>query len=106
MISYLEVYPLLAAACPSYEGSEREVLADERDGEFLRVGQLARHLIGVLAENKPEEFTAVFGVVEWVLAEGDSEARSLLTGGLIDDLTNPDFYTDAATTPHDLLSWL
>jgi hypothetical protein len=55
--------------------------ADENDGEFLRGGQLVRHLIMLLEDADIESFTAVFGIVEWVLAEGDAEAKSLINEG-------------------------
>ena len=106
MITYLEVYPLLVAACPSYVGSKPAVVVEEGDGEFIRVGQLVRHLIQLLDHDDTESFTAVFGVVDWVLTEGDAEARSLINNGFLDDLTNPEMYGDATCRPADFVPWL
>jgi hypothetical protein len=39
-------------------------------------------------DDDTQNLAAVFGVVEWILAEGDPEARSLITEGFLDDLTN------------------
>lgn len=106
MITYLEVHPLLVAACPSFAGSKPAALAEEGDGEFIRVGQLVRHLIHLLDAEDTESFTAVFGVVDWVLAEGDAEAKSLIDNGFLDDLTNPEMYADATSRFADFVPWL
>ena len=106
MITYLEVYPLLVAACPSYAGSKPAAVAEEGDGEYIRVGQLVRHLIQLLDDDDTRSFTAVFGVVDWVLTEGDAEARSLINNGFLDDLTNPEMYGDTTRRPGDFVPWL
>jgi hypothetical protein len=106
VITYVEVFPLLVAACPGYEQSSFAAEADEADGVFLRVGHLVRYLIDALDRSEPHELTAVFGVVDCVLEEGDDEARSLITDGFFDDLTNTDFYDGACTRPHDFVPWL
>jgi hypothetical protein len=106
VITYREVYPLLVAACPSFVGSKPAESADENDGEFLRIGYLVRHLILLLEDLDTESFSAVFGVVEWVLTEGDAEARSLINAGFLDDLTNPETYAHATRSPADFVRWL
>jgi hypothetical protein len=78
VITYLELYPLLTAACPGYE--------EER--------------------HRTEHLPALFGVVEWVLEEGDEEARSLITDGFFDDLTNSAFYRRDTVQPADFVPWL
>jgi hypothetical protein len=106
LITYLEVYPLLAAACSTYPDSKDAALAQQENGEFLRVGQIVSHLIERLACGETGEFPAVFGVVEWVLEEGDSQARSVITDGFFDDLTDMTFYSGAAVQPSDFAPWL
>ena len=93
------------AACPSYASSPHAAQADERDREFLRIGQVARHLVGLLSCGQPEILRAVFGEVEWVLDEDDDDARSLVVDGLIDELINPDLYLDTANEPGDFVPW-
>jgi hypothetical protein len=105
VIRYLEVYPLLAVACSTYPDSQDAALADEEDGEFLRVGQLVRHLIECLAGGKTGEFQAVFGVVEWALEEGNAEARRLITDGFFDDLANETLYRAAPVEARDFVPW-
>jgi hypothetical protein len=73
---------------------------------FLRVGHLVAHLIQLLDTGTTECFPAVFGVVEWVLTQGDDEARSLITEGFLDDLANPHFYTETTKRPEDFSCWL
>jgi hypothetical protein len=106
MICYVEVVPLLIAACPSYRGSLPAAGAEEDEGEYLTVGRVVAHLIELLSRDDTACLRTVFGVVEWVLEEGDDEARSLLTDGFFDDLTNPDFYAESSKDPHDFVPWL
>jgi hypothetical protein len=106
MIGYVEVVPLLTAACPTYSGSIHAAGAEEDEGEYLTVGRVVAHLIELLGRDDHECLLSVFGVVEWVLEEGDDEARALLTEGFFDDLTNPDFYTTSPNDPRAFVPWL
>lgn len=106
IISYDAVYPLLMAACPSYDRSTQVTDADERDGEFLRVAQFVRHLIQLLDDDETDTFPAVFSVVEWVLEDGDDEARSLVDDGFLTDLTDVDLYRETGKHPSDFVPWL
>jgi hypothetical protein len=106
MISYLDVFPLLVAACPSFQGSIHASRADEEDGEYLRVEHLVGHLIDLVTRDDTEEMPAVFAVVESVLDEGDEEARSLITEGFFDDLINVEFFGESPTQPRDFAPWL
>lgn len=105
IIGYLEVLPLLVAACPSYGDSPHGVHADDDDGEYLGVGHLVGHLIRLLGSGDTACFSGVFGVVEWVLEEGDDEARKLIVDGFYDDLTSPAFYEGADVSPGDFEPW-
>ena len=106
MIGYLDVYPRLVAACPSYAESTRPKDADEDNGEFLRVGQVVRHLVDLLADDRTVELTAVFAVVEAVLEQGDDEAVELVSRGFLDDLANDELYRGSGKSPVDFLLWL
>ncbi|MCU1461122.1 MAG: hypothetical protein JWO37_1197 [Acidimicrobiales bacterium] len=106
VINYDEVFPLLVAACPSFEDSVYAAHDDENDGEFLRVGRLVVHLIELLDRDETNSFPAVFGIVEWALEEGSDDARMLVSDGLLHDLTNQDLYVQTAKHPSDFVSWL
>jgi hypothetical protein len=106
MISYLDVFPRLIVACPSFDGSIHGSAADEDDGEYIRIGQFANHLIQLLDDGDTGSFPGVFAVVDQVLEEGDDEARSLITEGFFDDLANHTFYGTTDRRPHDFESWL
>jgi hypothetical protein len=106
IIGYLDVLPLLVAACPTWSESHRAVEIDLRDGEYLAMGHFVEHLIDLLDMGKTDAFPAVFGVVEWVLVDGEDEAVSVLVEGFFDDLADPDLYTDTARTPEDFAPWL
>ncbi|MEY2461491.1 MAG: hypothetical protein QOG30_3321 [Acidimicrobiaceae bacterium] len=105
-MNYDEVFPLLVAACPSFEDSAYAVHDDENDGEFLRVGRLVGHLIQLLDRDETDAFLAVFGIVEWALEEGSNDARMLVSDGFLHDLTNLDLYVHTETHPRDFVSWL
>jgi hypothetical protein len=105
-ISYLDVFPLLSAACPTYGGSTQATEANAKDGEYLLVGSLVAHLVQLLEKGCTDSFSTVFGVVEWVLTDGDEEAARLITDGFLDDLANPDLYGEATKQPTDFALWL
>jgi hypothetical protein len=104
MTGYYEVLTLLTAACPTFADSRAESEGSADDGEFVEVGRFAAHLIDLLAQRQTECFDAVFAVIERVLRDGDPDARSLVSAGLLDDLTNRDFYPDTAD-PADFVPW-
>jgi hypothetical protein len=106
VINYLDVFPLLVAACPSFNSSTRASRANENDGEYLRVGEFVCHLVELLVDGNTDEFEAVFAIVEWALEQGDEEARSLIADGFLDDLTNPDLYEETAKQPNDFTPWV
>lgn len=88
VVGYLDVFPFLMAACPTFPGSPEAERADPNDGEFLVVGHFVAHLIRLLDEGTTDCFQAIFGVVEWVLTYGDQEARNLISDGFLDDLSD------------------
>jgi hypothetical protein len=45
-------------------------------------------------------------VIEWVLEEGDSQARRVITEGFFEDLTDTTFSNGAAVLPRDFEPWL
>jgi hypothetical protein len=106
MISYADVYPLLVAACPSYPDSIHAADADANDGEYVRVSRFVEHLVALLADDETECLPAIFGIVEWVLTDGDEEARGLISLGFLDDLTDLDPQGHVAGHRADLLRWL
>lgn len=89
MIRYLDVVPMLRAACPSFGWSSHGASAEPESGEFLHASHFAGHLHALAGQNRTECFPTVFDVIERVLTEGDIEARRLVEGGLLDDLANP-----------------
>lgn len=106
MLTYLDVVPLLAAACTTFPGSPEAADVDPNNGEYVHIGQLARHLIRRLDARDVDEFDCIFSIVEWVLSEGDPEARRLVNDGLLDDLFNPAFFEDEVCSPSEFLPWL
>jgi hypothetical protein len=104
-VSYDDVLPLLIAAAPSFTGSPEDQVVDDGDGEYLRMTQLVRYLIRLLEGGQTAALSAVFGVVEWVLEEGDEPARHLLVAGFVDELLNPGGYAATHRRPHDFASW-
>jgi hypothetical protein len=105
-VGYSDVVPLLIAAAPSFDRSAEAERADAADGEYLRMTELVRHLIRLLDRGETASLPAVFGVVEWVLEEGDEPARHLITAGFLEDLLNPREYRPTRRRPSDFSAWL
>jgi hypothetical protein len=91
MITYSDVLPALRRACCTYEASIEAAVVAPDDGEFINIGYFVEHLIRRLDEGETCGFTAAFSAIEQVLADGDSEAFSLISDGFLDDLANLDF---------------
>jgi hypothetical protein len=84
-----DVLPTLLAACPSFRPHWDEYVGDETyepNQVYVDVGRFARHLLRLLQAGKVEEFSAVFVEVEQLLQDGDEDARSAVTTGLLEDL--------------------
>jgi hypothetical protein len=105
-VHYDEVVAFPIAACPSYEGSAEQAAIDDADGEYIRVAGLARHLIRLLAEGDTESFPRVFGVVEWILEDGEPPAVDLIQSGFFEDLTDPTLYEGHRVRPIGFGEWL
>jgi hypothetical protein len=103
-IGYDDVVPLLMAACPSHAGSRE--CASVEEGEFVRVLGFVRHLIRLLHEGRVQSFTRVFGVVEWILADGEPAAIDLIQAGFLADLTDPEVYQGTSVRLADFGPWL
>lgn len=106
MLNYLDVVPLLSAACTTFDDSPEAAAIHPMNGAYLQTAQLARHMIRLLGVGQVEDFSCVFGTVEWVLAEGNVEARRLVNDGFMDDLFNPGFYAEDGCSPFDFVNWL
>ena len=83
--------PLLEA-CPAFRPTWGAFLERWRSEHelplYLAIGDLARHLISVLATGDAETLTRVFAVVERWHVEGDQYVREAATVGLLEDLQN------------------
>jgi hypothetical protein len=92
VITRSEMVPLMLAVCPSFDGKWKEFLDYWRDENapplYLALSELARHLIGMLAEQDVESFPAVFAVVERWHVEGEPYVAEAASVGLLEDLQN------------------
>jgi hypothetical protein len=105
-VGYLDVFPLLRAVVPTFDGSFEAGAVDPPSGEFVSIALLVRHLIRCLASGRTEDLAGLFAVVDWILVQGDEEAQHLITQGLFDDLLNSDEYGDTLCQPADFGPWL
>jgi hypothetical protein len=106
VIRYDDVLPLLIEACPGYGLSEEASRHDDRNGHYVNIWFFVNHLIRLLMEGRAEHFPLVFEVVDRVLAEGDHEARGLISNGFLRDLTAPEAFAVAPVRPRDFVAWL
>jgi hypothetical protein len=108
VITKTEMMPLMLEACPSFEGQWREFVEYWRDEPepplYLALGELARHLIGMLARDDVSSFPQVFAVVERWHREGDTYVAEAATVGLLEDLQNTNLHE--GTDPEQFRRWL
>ena len=100
MIAKDEMMNVLLDACPSFSPAWRAFLDEWRDEPiepplYIALGELARHLIGLLQRDDLAELPAVFRVVERWHLEGDEYVREAATVGLLEDLQNLNFHKQA-----------
>jgi hypothetical protein len=105
VIRYNDVVAFLTAACPTYEGSAERAAVDVADGEYVAVTSLVKHLIRLLDEADTQSFPAVFGVVEWILEDGESAAVDLIHAGFVADLADRSFYEGRHVGRADFVQW-
>jgi hypothetical protein len=103
-IRYDDVVAFLMAACPSHADSPD--CASVEEGEYVRVLGFVRHLIRLAEEGDTRSFPRVFGVVEWILADGDSAAVDLIRIGFLDDLADASSYEGTHARLADFGLWL
>jgi hypothetical protein len=111
VISRSEMLPLLVEACPEFESTWREFLAEwsEEPGpppHYLALSDFARHLSAVLARGDEATLRRVFAAVERLIVEGDAYVNEAAIVGLLEDLQNTNLHngTDPAQYERFLLS--
>ena len=83
------ILPALLAACPSFRQRWDEYVSDEiyePNQVYVDVSEFAHHMCALLQADAVSEFSAVFAAVEYLLQEGDEEARNAVATGLLEDL--------------------
>jgi hypothetical protein len=84
-----DILPALLAVCPSFRQHWDEYVSDEAyvpNQVYVDAGEFARHMCALLQAGTVNEFTAVFAAIEYLLEEGDEDARNAVTTGLLEDL--------------------
>jgi hypothetical protein len=94
VIAYDQVTPLISEACPAYLASDEATAVDAEDGAYTHVVQVVIYVLRRLGEGDPAPLDAVMAAAETVLADGDEDARTLIELGLIEDLTNRNFWPE------------
>lgn len=92
MIGKDEMMGVLVEACPSFAPHWRAFLDEWQDDSdpplYIALGNLARHLIGMLERGETTTFPAVFATVERLHREGDPFVKEAAAVGLLEDLQN------------------
>lgn len=110
MIARESMMARLVQACPSFaplwaQGQKDDYLgADGTLLEYVALGAMARHLVGLAVAEQSEEFPAVFAEVETLLLEGDDYVRQAMTVGLMEGLQN--HASHSGLDPSLFLKWL
>lgn len=85
------IVPRLLDAAPSLRARWQTYLAywDGRSGgDYIDMAEVAHHLVEQLHADATDEFPAVFGAVEALLADDDDVIEEIITVGLLEDLQN------------------
>jgi hypothetical protein len=108
MIARNEMFEDVLTACPAFSSTWQE-FCQEWEGEaelpiYLALGDLARHLIGMLENREDSELKAVFEVVEQWHLNGDPYVKEAATIGLLEDIQNEGLHN--TTTPDEFVRFL
>lgn len=89
MITIEQTFPLLLEACPSFQDAYRKsVAAWGADLPYLKLGDLARHLLELYQQGKTAEIETVAEVIERLHCKGDQRVREAVTIGLLEGIQN------------------
>ena len=93
MIGKNNMMPVLNEACPSFAPKWEEFQNKWRKEAddlplYIVLGDLARHLIGMVERGEVAGLPAVFAAIERLHVEGDHYVREAATVGLLEDLQN------------------
>ena len=110
MIAKNDMMRVLLDACPTFSpkwGSFQHEWREEADGPplYLVLGDLARHLIGMVERGETADLPEAFTAVERLLVEGDPYVREATVVGLLEDLQNLNLHPNG-TDPEQILPYL
>ncbi|WEK56090.1 MAG: hypothetical protein P0Y55_08595 [Candidatus Cohnella colombiensis] len=93
MIEKHQVMNLLIKACPSFEKSWKQYIAETyEDGEeqlpYIDMIYFIQHLIELYKQNNTEEFRDIFEVVELMHSDGSDYVKEVATIGFFETLQN------------------
>jgi hypothetical protein len=88
MIEAHQVPDVLVGACPALASPLAEDDDDEERLTYLEVASVVRWLAARAKQEDESCFPAIFRAAERCLEEGTSDARTLITVGLFEDLQN------------------
>jgi hypothetical protein len=83
---------LILDACPSFRPTYEEFLAEWEGDEpavYLALGDVARHLEGMMERGETKQFPEIFAVVERWHVEGEHFVREAATVGLLEGIQDP-----------------
>src|SRR5262245_65805572 len=100
---------VLLDACPTFAPAWRTFLNEwsEAPGDppiYAALGDLARHLCGMLARGETAGFPGIFAAVERLLVHGDHYVQEAVCLGLLENLQNANVH--ATTEPAQFRPWL
>jgi hypothetical protein len=76
----------LCQPCPSFRLVEAEELSEL--GRYAVLGEVAHHLVDLVARGETAEVVGVLAVVEQILAEGTGDEVTVVRNGLLETLQN------------------
>ncbi|MGC4064827.1 MAG: hypothetical protein QM784_09315 [Polyangiaceae bacterium] len=97
MIDKEGMMSLMVDACPSFQNVWEQFLQEWRDEPelpvYIALGQLASHLVTMLATGDTSRFAEIFAVVERWHLEGNAYVREAATVGVLEGLQNENLHS-------------
>lgn len=82
---------VLLKACPGFGPTWSEYLARDTTVErlpYVEIGEFVNYLIDAASRGETGCLSEVFGAVEMLLNDGDSDVKELMIVGLVEDIQN------------------
>lgn len=108
MIDRVAMIESIIVACPGFAPTFDAILAEWADEPelpyYLALGDLSRYLIKLLENDRRDELTTAFNMIERLHVDGDRYVREAATIGILENLQNSNLHEQ--TKPEQFIEFL